>query len=340
MNTVVVYPYILPDIEWLKLASFCWDKVYRLSSQDAPSDPDEIAQLNERLGGFLESVYPDSFASDETASEFRRWLMWGKGKHAPSAVDKHDDDYFAMFQRKLPGRNTRVMKFLINHDMAKRREDVSPLRSGPGQVGLGDVLIRKDIALHYLSLVASQVAERKKADLFAENGEFTDTVFYGVRVARADVATGLLQAHLPDLSALSLDQLSGIRAGLGAGRLKYQRDVQELVDKFAAVASEGELESMKRNLVAIATEQIEQTKKIYRANRASAVAKFIGVSLTPAGVISAVASAVGVGIFMPASIVASLALAGALTLADLEKARAERAKAAWSYVLDVERAVS
>jgi hypothetical protein len=68
MNTVVVYPYIVPDGNWLRLAALCWDKVYRLTSRKAPSDPEELQELNSGLGGLVESVYPEDF---RVTSEFK-----------------------------------------------------------------------------------------------------------------------------------------------------------------------------------------------------------------------------------------------------------------------------
>ncbi len=339
MNCVVVYPYIVPDTRWLKLAALCWDTVYRLTSREAPPDPQEIQDLNGALGRFLEALYPEDFSA--VGTDFKKWLVYGKGKHAPPAISRHPDDYFAMFTDKLPV-NKSIMRFLVNNDLIRPRRRGSPasvLRRGLGALGLGDTLVREDIALHYLSLVASKMAEKRKADLFAETSEFTDAVFYTSRVARSDVATAILTAHLPeDLPALALERIAELRSELATGRLKFQKDVQSLVDEYSAVASEGELEKVRGTIIAIAKERIEQTRRAYRLTKLSTVVKTIGVSLAPPALLTTVASALGIGLFTPASIGAALALFGAQTLSELKKAKLEKEKAAWSYVLNVERA--
>jgi hypothetical protein len=59
------------------------------------------------------------------------------------------------------------------------------------------------------------------------------------------------------------------------------------------------------------------------------------MSVAPPAVAASIASALGIGILAPAGVVAALALVGAARLLEVEKAKAEKAKSAWSYVLDV-----
>jgi hypothetical protein len=243
-----------------------------------------------------------------------------------------------MFTDKLPVNRT-VAEFLVRNELIRPRPGGLPtslLRRGLGALGLGDSLVREDIALHYLSLVASRMAEKKNADLFAETSEFTRTVFYSARVARSDVATAVLSAYLPkDLGALPPSRIAELRSELAAGRLRFQKDVQSLVDEYSPVPSEEELQRLRASMIAIAKERIEQSREAYRLTRISAAIKTFGVSLTPPALLTTVASALGIGIFLPAAIGSTLALFGAQTLIDLKKARLEREKAAWSYVLKV-----
>lgn len=76
MISVIYYPYLSPEPEWLRRAALCWDEVYRLRPHDAPDDPEEIVILNEALGGLLKSDDPRHWVDmdSETKIGFITWL--------------------------------------------------------------------------------------------------------------------------------------------------------------------------------------------------------------------------------------------------------------------------
>lgn len=158
--------------------------------------------------------------------------------------------------------------------------------------------------------------------------------FYDYSV-RGEVATTVLQAYLPkDLSNLEVERIAEFREEFAAQRLAYQTAVQSLVDEATKVASEGELESLKASIVELAKEKVDDTRRAYRRANQEMVVKAVGVSLTPPAIATSIGSALGIGIFGPAGIVAALSILGAKLLLDRDKANAERAKSPWSYVLD------
>jgi len=192
----------------------------------------------------------------------------------------------------------------------------------------------KDVALHYLSLCASQAAKEGKRDLVADGEKFTDAIFYEHSVS-SEVATESLKAYLPkDLSSLKPERIAEFREKFAAQRLAYQTAVQSIVDEHAKVASEGELQSLKRSIVELAKQRVDDTQRTYRRANQEMVVKAFGVSLTPPAIATTVASALGIGIFAPAGIAAALAILGTKLLIDREKAKSERSKSPWSYVLD------
>jgi hypothetical protein len=165
-----------------------------------------------------------------------------------------------------------------------------------------------------------------------------DTALHGVRVVRGEIMTSILEAHVPSgLDTLPPDQIAELRAEMATGRLRYHRDVQGVVQEFAGVASEGELSTVKQRIVSIATERVDDVKQTYRRARLDTIVKAIGIPVVPPAMAASIASALGIGIFAPAGVVAALAAVGAARLLELEKAKADKAKSAWSYVLDVWR---
>ena len=78
MNTVVYYPYIFPPLEWLKLASLCWDRVYTLipaRKQRSQFDPDLVQEFDCNIGGVLDAIDAGSIGSRrEVIEEFSKWL--------------------------------------------------------------------------------------------------------------------------------------------------------------------------------------------------------------------------------------------------------------------------
>lgn len=335
MNAVIVYPYIVPDADWLKLAALCWDKVYRLTSRKAPADPEGVQELNRALGGFLEPLYPEDY---RVTSDFKSWLMHGGAKLSPSATAQHPPNYFAMFDDKLPTEG--ITDYLVKRNLVRARgaqpEGSAEKISTPASPK-GNILVREDIALHYLSMAAAKVAADKNADLFAERQEFTlSPIFYTARVLQANVAAKTLEAYVPhDLSTLSLGRIADIRSHMGEARLKYQSDIQSLCQEFAKVASAGELKNLERRITDVAKQRIESTRKAYELVKLNVVTQVIGLSYVPLGVLTWMGSALGIGIFAPASILAGLVLGGAKILIEREKGKLDMEKGGWSYALEV-----
>ena len=377
MNTVVYYPYINPRPDWLKLAALCWDKVYRLVPPNTYlSVPEEIEELDEALGEILWSVdvgvhgEDDEIYEDEIQDQFWRWIDAReeklKGESWSSERSQEEHALFSMFPSKFPGGEF-VGKLQerglarVNYEPVEVPEgepvgesavyEQSESRRVGGRVSRRVrkwlhkktfveepiVYLPKDVALHYLSLCASQEAKDGKRDLVADGEKFTDTVLHDYSV-RGEVATTVLQAYLPkNFSNLEVKRIAEFRKEFAAQRLAYQSAVQSIVDEHAKVASEGELESVKRNIVELAKQKVDDTQRTYRRANQEMVVKAVTVSLTPPAIATAIGSALGIGIFGPAGIVAALSILGAKLLLDRDKANTERAKSPWSYVLDSAR---
>jgi hypothetical protein len=245
-----------------------------------------------------------------------------------------------MFDDKLPTKE--ITDFLIRRKLIQKPG--ARTKSGAGKTasaapGKGNVLVREDVALHYFSMAAARIAEKKNADLFGEHQEFTlSPLFYSTRTLQGKVTLKTLEAYVPkDLGKLPIPQVAELRARLGEGRLKYQSEIQLLTQQFAKVGSEGELRNLEQKITDIAKERIEATRKSYDLVNLSVATQVLGLSFAPLGLLTWVGSALGIGMFAPASILAGVALGGAKLLIEREKGKSEKEKVGWSYALELER---
>lgn len=195
------------------------------------------------------------------------------------------------------------------------------------------VYLPKDVALHYMSLCAVDAANDDGRDLVADGGKFTDAVLHDYEI-RGEVGTAVLEAYLPEnLSELDPERIKEFREEFSAQRLAYQTAVQEIVDQYASTASEGTLETVRKQIEDLARERVNETKKTYQRANQRMVINTLGMSLTPPAIATVIGSALGIGIFAPAGIAAAVSLFAAKVLLDRDEARSEMAKSPWSYVL-------
>jgi hypothetical protein len=196
--------------------------------------------------------------------------------------------------------------------------------------------IPEDIALHYVSHCASKVATRHKRDLAADSTRFTDVVTLNPLLMRAQVSMSVLQAYVPDnLDSISPERLAEFRKEFSLQRRKYQKDIQAVTDEFLKVSSEDEFDRVKGTIVEIANERVRDVQQAYGRAKVAMVPKALGLSLTPPALATSIASLLGVGIFAPVGVAAAIALFGFTAAVEWNKAKSERDKSAWSYVLDV-----
>lgn len=204
----------------------------------------------------------------------------------------------------------------------------------------GGVHVPKDIALYYLSLCAAKAASDGNRDLVAGGEAFSDIVLHETRAARGDVALATLQAFIPaDLATVDPAKIADLRLELAAERLKYQATIKALCAEFLCLASEGELNTVKDSIKEIAVERVESVIKYYRRAKWEMILKSFGVSLAPPALAASVASILGVGLFMPAGIAATLSLFSVQALLDFNKNRDELKNSDWSYVIEVAKTI-
>jgi hypothetical protein len=172
-------------------------------------------------------------------------------------------------------------------------------------------------------------------DLVAADEDFTDIVFHDERTLRGSVATALLQAYLPaDLDRIEQERFAEFRLKFAAQRLRYDKEIQSIVREFTEVSSEGQLGILKKRIIELAKQRVEDTKAQYKLANLKTVVKALGLSVTPPALAHSIASAIGVGIFEPAGIAAGLSLFAAELLLARDEARLTKARSPWSYVLD------
>jgi hypothetical protein len=106
---------------------------------------------------------------------------------------------------------------------------------------------------------------------------------------------------------------------------------------LAEVASVDTYNTLKAQLVELASERVEQTKRAYRNARFGLSTQALGVSLTPPALVTAAASALHIGLLGPIGLSAALSLFAAGKVIEWRQARADRDRSPWSYVLDLSR---
>ena len=136
------------------------------------------------------------------------------------------------------------------------------------------------------------------------------------------------------MSIIEPKRIAEIRSEFGTERLKYQKVIHDLLNDFSELSAEYELNSLRSRIADIAQERIQATKRAYKRANIEIAIKTIGVTLTPPAIATALASALGIGLFAPLGIVTALSLFAASRLIELDKARSDKAQDPWSYVIE------
>jgi hypothetical protein len=332
MTSVIVYPYIVPDIEWLKIAALLWDKVHRISSEFSPDDPEEVHKLDSAVGGLLK---PEEVTSDlgyEAGLVFEPWLrthyedLRKRGLLSRDWMNVYPDKF-------MDGSVELLSRFKVIRDADKPEcadVTVEHLIAHARQYRLPKV-----IAVHYLSVIASLIAKKEGTDLFAEERESARTAISSRENIVGQVATTTLDAYLPD--DLAIEKIVELRNATELKRLEYQAAIASIVEEIEKVSSKGELDKIARRAEDLAKARIEEAKKKYRLAKLGIITKSLGVSLAPPALAASISSLLGIGIFMPAAVGAAICLAGAELLASREKAKIERDNTKWSLIFQVNR---
>jgi hypothetical protein len=195
--------------------------------------------------------------------------------------------------------------------------------------------VPQEIAHYYLALCASKAAEDGKRDLAGDTDKFKDVIFHEHQL-RGHVATSVMEMYVPEgFYAMNPLRIAEIREEYAQQRIKYQKDVDAVCREFAEVASEGELGNVKARIVDIAKERIDAVRKINKHFKYESVIKALSLSITPPALAASIASWLGVGLFLPAGILASLSLFTAKILIDRDRKDDTVKNAPWSYIIDV-----
>ena len=334
MNTVIYYPHIFPSPDWLKLAAICWNKVYRFVptnwSYHPVDDPEAVNKLDQELGGILHSLNtpeiaelrdPD-FQLKEVNERFLNWVRANQGRLIRETTHQSHNPQQSLLPFYVGKVNPEVYRFLRQQGF--RQE--------------GPLLYLPDyIAYYYLSLCASKAAQLYKSDSVTDEQKFTDIIFASSPLVAA-VQTAIVQAYLPEnLIILEPSRIKDLRSSLSVEKLKFQTEIQSLIDKYGKVSSVGELETVKRDIIEIATKQIEDVKKTFKRSNQMLVLKTFNISLAPPALAASVASLLGLAIIPPLAIAGVISLFAAGAYIDYIGSKEKVSDSPWSYILNVEK---
>jgi hypothetical protein len=94
--------------------------------------------------------------------------------------------------------------------------------------------VPKVIAVNYLSVIASILAENQRADLFAEERYPAETALLSRRKNIGKVATATLEDYLP--KDLTIEKIADLRESSIEERLTYQGAIAAIVEEVEKIA--------------------------------------------------------------------------------------------------------
>jgi hypothetical protein len=321
----------------------------RLSSKQAISFSrmimlDGLFRSSEDRQHFSEILHKHNVCTEKQLSVGRlpRWEFEPRLAF-PEAVYADDDRslreaYWEAIALGDRSRADSMIKADRKHRTANWRARLVEGQQESGEYAEDVVFIPPEIPFHYLALCAAKAASQLGADLASASDSYTATCLYSTRQLVGLVSSELLKTYIPkDLASVDPGLLRALRDDLSISRLRYQKDVQALVDEFAKLFSEHDLQGAKKRILEVAESRLEETKKAYARSRLDGAIKTFSVAVAPPVALASLTSALNVGLFMPAAIGATLSLLIAQRLLESEKKRADRRDAAFSYVFDVNK---
>jgi hypothetical protein len=203
------------------------------------------------------------------------------------------------------------------------------------------LLVPSELGLHYLALCAGYLAEQDRRDLATLNERFTEVVVSGSRDAvAAEVAQATIEAYVPaNIEQVELARLADLRETLRHERHGFQREVEELVSGFEAIASEGQMTKLRNDAIELARTRVEATRRAHRDANLEIAIETLSVSLAPPALLVTTASLLGTGLFAPLGVAAALGVGTAKAYLAWRNRGERRQKAEWSYVFEVQRAL-
>lgn len=316
MNMVIYYPYA-PSAEWLRLASLCWDSICLIGPIRIL--PPELLELDDILGSTLYTIDGEFLKREhpELKAQVRDWLMKRAEQHGIQISELSDSNHYDPDYIALDYVNQLIDSPMKSQQAFMRQE-------------------ARGITAYLTGLYAYTAAQRGSMDLITLEEGYTDIIFHQERALVSQVTTAVLEAYIPEkLFSMDPRQIAEFREEFAVKRLKYEAAIQSLIKEFKDVASEGQLLQLKERIIDIAKERVDETRQTYQRAKLEMIAKTFGVALTPPAFVTTLASALGIGIFAPAGIAAAISILLATKLIEWDKAKIDKEKNSWSYLLDV-----
>ena len=139
-----------------------------------------------------------------------------------------------------------------------------------------------------------------------------------------------------DFEELPFEKLLAVRAELNVARLAFRKEVESLLKDYAAAADENSLRKVERDLLDLAKQRFEDSKKTFAAARLKTTLKAVGLTLAPPAAAAALGSMLDIALFTPAAIVAAVAFGAAEVFSLRDMAGVEERKSPWAYLTGIE----
>lgn len=188
---------------------------------------------------------------------------------------------------------------------------------------------------HYWAICASHYATEQGIDLIADGSNYTRSIFNKAKALESEIALDTIEAYVPkNIEEIDTGKIVDFRNEHEIARVKFQKAIHDLTRDFSQTFSEKEFAYNKKILLEMAKERVEETTKTYRRAKIEICLKAFEFGFAPPAILTFIASALGIGIFAPAAIAASVGLFGVKVFLEHNKVKQTVKDSPWSYVLD------
>ncbi|HUL31141.1 MAG TPA: hypothetical protein VLZ03_11875 [Thermodesulfobacteriota bacterium] len=195
--------------------------------------------------------------------------------------------------------------------------------------------VDQQVILHYWAICASHYATEQGIDLIADGSNYTRSLFKKAKFLETEIALETIEAYMPkNIEDIDTEKIIDFRNEHEIARVKFQKAIHDLTKDFSQTFSEKEFVYNQKILLDMAKERVEETKKTYRRAKIEICLKAFEFGFAPPAILTFIASALGIGIFAPAGIAASVGLFGTKVFLEHNKVKQTVKDSPWSYVLE------
>lgn len=335
MRKAFYYDNVIPPKNWLILTSLLWDKIY----------------ISPLLHGLLKIGYHFKEVRDEFLTKlyysdndlfdtFSPQANWEKAQHTLNEAyfDIYRNltrEFIVEMQNNLSATNQIVQLAEEMHHCKSKKDFTAASNVGYRLIDTFNAYKTKTIEkANYFN---SGFYNHRFKELFPEFVYFFDKEqsFKNYCSSNKEALLCTIESFIPiNLNLISIKQIKDFRENTISKRIKFRKASEEILKEIMHSSTESEFDNSLKIFKDFLYEELNILKKDYRDCKINASIKSIKV-LTLGINLPSILAAISIPIFEPASIVASLSLASASFLSNIEKGKSEIHKSPWGYLMSL-----